>query len=448
MSDLDSSQESTSESENNERPLDNPPNINNQTTNFQCFLVISYQDFKLGIAFYRPGSDKLELLHEVHEYYDFNYIKTILHKVQPTDVIISSKVDTQLVNYLKVFSLSINETEQDSDVDVPPNISIESDEYVYAAYDRNPNTRLSAQNIEINTKIDTKLDEWKVIFNKLPEVLNRVMVNESDEDNSILALQFRNLTNLYVPQIGFLLAVPLVEAQKVPDLQLFGLEAIFCANDRVFCKNKKTKEFDTYYGDIVFNISEQSRKVLIGCRNFIIERKKTIKASTSLCAQLDAMIAMADTASKYKYTRPTLNVCGTTQIDDGRHPLYELLDQSFVPNPFSSSEDDGKICIVFGPNNCGKSVYLKQVSLIIYLAHIGSFVPAKKADIKIVDQIFTRIRTPESISSQLSAFKHDLNQIIMAIKYASKHSFVVIDFFGSNIKVPNKSSTDLVDELT
>ena len=685
MSDVDSSQESTSESESNERPLDNPPNINNQTTNFQCFLVISYQDFKLGIAFYRLGSDKLELLHEVHEYYDFNYIKTILHKVQPTDVIISSKVDTQLVNYLKVFSLSINETEQDSDADVPPNISIESDEYVYAAYDRNPNTRLSArfklhilsrrffnydscknrvlsmnlpsianmidlnerfiyltaninfsetntlkslgvllyfleknasfnypnfsefgyfnfyyvtmdqatydsleifqqewhpstlkkgiykkeglsvfgifnscasklgsfylkkifqqpitdfaslnqrqdvieffthpssqnikdllnehlkhvkdispiinrfkastfkfcdfevllgvisnmifirniianfdkkfnlfsqitrafteeleeicqclqttidfnnsseENIEINTKIDTKLDEWKVIFNKLPEVLNRVMVNESDEDNSILALQFRNLTNLYVPQIGFLLAVPLVEAQKVPDLQLFGLEAIFCANDRVFCKNKKTKEFDTYYGDIVFNISEQSRKVLIGCRNFIIERKKTIKASTSLCAQLDAMIAMADTASKYKYTRPTLNVCGTTQIDDGRHPLYELLDQSFVPNPFSSSEDDGKICIVFGPNNCGKSVYLKQVSLIIYLAHIGSFVPAKKADIKIVDQIFTRIRTPESISSQLSAFKHDLNQIIMAIKYASKHSFVVIDFFG------------------
>lgn len=671
--------------------LQNTQNNNDQTHDFQCFLAISYHDFKLGIAFYRPGYNHgFELLHEVHEYYDFSYVKTVLEQVQPTDVIISSKVDIQLVNYLKVFSLSINESEEaDSGADIlpnnPVNISIESDEYVYAAYNYDQNTRLSArfklhilsnrffnyeacknrvlsmnlpsmanmidrnerfiyltanmnlaetntvkslgvllyfiekncsfntcsnlsnisyfnflyvtmdqstfnsleifqqewhpstlkkgiykkeglsvfgifnicasklgsfhlrklfqqpitdfesliqrqdvieffthpssqntkellfqhlkhikdvspiltrfkastfkfcdfqvllgvfsnmifirniiasvnckkldlftqithsvtdeleeichclqttidfdssndENIEINTKIDTKLDKWKMLFNKLPQVLNRVMVNESDENNGVLAFKFRNLTNLYVPQIGFLLAIPIVEAQQVADLEeLFGLEAIFCANDRAFCKNKKMKEFDTYYGDIVFNIAEQSRKVLIACRNFIMERKKTIKSSISLCAQLDAMISMAETASKYKYTRPVLNVCGTTTIEDGRHPLYELLDQSFVPNPF---DDEGKICIVFGPNNCGKSVYLKQVSIIIYLAHIGSFVPAKFAKIKIVDQIFTRIQTPESISSQLSAFKHDLDQIIMATKYATSHSLVVIDFFG------------------
>lgn len=685
------SQLPSSECSSYQTQLTSTRNNNDTTHNLQCFLVISYHDLKLGIAFYRPEFEQgFELLHEVYEYYDFNFVKTILEQVQPTDVITSSKVDIQLVNYLKVFSLIINESEDaDSDVDIlpnkPANVSIESDEYAYAAYSHDQNTRLSArfklhilsnrffnyetcknrilsmnlsnmanmidrnerfiyltanmnfaetntvkslgvllyflekncsfntcsslssisyfnllyvtmdqstfnsleifqqewhpstlkkgiykkeglsvfgifnscasklgsihlrkifqqpitdfenlttrqnvieffthpssqnikellfqrlkhikdvspiltrfkastfkfcdfqvllgvisnmifirniianancknlalftqiahsitdeleeichclqttidydnsidENIEINTKIDTKLDKWKMLFNKLPQVLNRVMVNESEQDNSVLALKFCNLTNLYVPQIGFLLAIPLAEAQKVADLEeLCGLEAIFCANDRAFCKNKKMKEFDTYYGDIVFNIAEQSRKVLIGCRNFIMERKKTIKTSISLCSQLDAMIAMAATASKYKYTRPVLNVCGTTKIEDGRHPLYELLDQSFVPNPF---DDEGKICVVFGPNNCGKSVYLKQVSLIIYLAHIGSFVPAKFAKIRIVDQIFTRIQTPESISSQLSAFKHDLDQIIMATKYATKHSLVVIDFFG------------------
>ena len=661
--------------------------IEEDIANLESYLVITYHDYKLGIAVHRIGYDKIELLHEVYEYYDFSYIKIILHKIEPTDVVISSKCDPCLVNFLKAFSLNINEPNPENEL--LPDTSIESDDSAYAGYhvpeadnqtnfrfklhilsnrlflyeqcktrvlsmnlpqmanmidtnerfiyltsninfsqintirslgvllyvlEKNPSfnncvsrgggdintfaylnfhyvtidqttfealeifqqewhpstmkkgiykkeglsvfgifnicssklgslqlkkifqqpitdydilverqitieyfiipanknfkdilvdslkqikditpifNRFKSFNfqfcdfellrsiivnmihirnsiakvdhkltlfsqitkvftneldeicnclrmiidfdksvkngIEIHAGIDDELDDLRMMINNLPEILNRVLLDESEENN-LLALNLNNLTNVYVPQIGFLLAIPLMEAQKVPNPEDYGLETIFCANDRTFYKNKKMKEFDTYYGDITFNIAEQTRKVLVRCTEFIFQRKKTIKSSILLCAQLDAMIAMAQTAINYNYVRPTLNCSGAIKIEQGRHPLYELIGSSFTPNPFVSG--DSKMALVFGPNNCGKSVYLKQVSLIIYLAHIGSCVPASSAEITIVDQILTRIRTPESISTQLSSFKHDLNQIIMATKYASSKSLVVIDFFG------------------
>ncbi|XP_039278184.1 DNA mismatch repair protein MSH5-like [Nilaparvata lugens] len=126
---------------------------------------------------------------------------------------------------------------------------------------------------------------------------------------------------------------------------------------------------------------------------------------------------MAQVAKQNGYCRPELidSEDQLIEIVDGRHPLQEMYVDNFICNDTSSSREAGLVKIIMGPNSSGKSVYLKQVALIAYLAHTGSFVPATSARIGILDQIHTRIQTTESVSTQLSAFLIDIRQMTLSI---------------------------------
>ncbi|KAI2802761.1 hypothetical protein RDWZM_001051 [Blomia tropicalis] len=290
--------------------------------------------------------------------------------------------------------------------------------------------------VEILSNIDTTLDELKSTFNRLPFVLKNTKSLEEmyiSNDQSQTCIDQSLLNNVYIPQLGFLIMIPLVYAQSIQNIEKYGLEMAFCANDMAYYKNDIMRNYDCWFGDIKSDINDRTQLILKEIKNEILNKKQSLKFSMVICAQLDAYIAMSQTAIDNNFVRPKLNCREMMKIVEGRHPLYELVDGTFVANSYQSCLDNSqceKVMIVYGANHCGKTVYLKQVCLIIYLAHIGSFVPAKYADISIVDQIYTRIRTPESISTQMSAFKNDLNQIIMANKYATQRSLVVIDCFG------------------
>lgn len=129
-------------------------------------------------------------------------------------------------------------------------------------------------------------------------------------------------------------------------------------------------------------------------------------------------------------------------IEGGRHPLQELTVPSFVPNDTmiiggpgdrGDHDDDAtgpSMLIMTGPNYSGKSVLLKQIAVIVYLAHIGSFVPCEKATIGLTDKILTRIATRESVSRAQSAFMIDLQQVALATTLATRRSLIIIDEFG------------------
>lgn len=152
------------------------------------------------------------------------------------------------------------------------------------------------------------------------------------------------------------------------------------------------------------------------------------------------MLALAIGADKYNWTAPQMTKADIIQIENGRHPLQELVVPSFVPNNTDLADghetsrqeepEPAQMLVLTGPNHSGKSIYLKQVAIIVYLSHIGSFVPAERAVIGITDKILTRISTRESVCRTESAFAIDLKQVAQAMRCSTRQSLVLIDEFG------------------
>jgi DNA mismatch repair protein MSH5 len=186
----------------------------------------------------------------------------------------------------------------------------------------------------------------------------------------------------------------------------------------------------------------------------VLEHEKIIIAASDLCGELDSLVALALGARKYQLTPPHVTSANVISIIGGRHPLQELTVPAYIANDCSitggagdEDEDDPlplSLCsaslqesvekpsmlIMTGPNYSGKSVYLKQNALIVYMAHIGSFVPAEKAVIGLTDKILTRIATRETVSRNQSAFMIDLQQVALSMTLATRRSLVIIDEFG------------------
>lgn len=121
---------------------------------------------------------------------------------------------------------------------------------------------------------------------------------------------------------------------------------------------------------------------------------------------------MAQVAKERDYIRPTLNNDNYHAIEDGKHPLLEDCSNNFVPNDYHSGGDNARIKIMTGPNASGKSIYLKQTAILVYLAHVGSFIPAKKASIGMLYSIHCRLHSSESASIRMSAFTIDIEQVV------------------------------------
>ncbi|XP_055956684.1 mutS protein homolog 5-like isoform X2 [Patella vulgata] len=165
-------------------------------------------------------------------------------------------------------------------------------------------------------------------------------------------------------------------------------------------------------------------------QNTILEHSQVIYDVMEYTAELDCLMALSTCAREFRYVRPQMVKEDIIDVQSGRHPVQEICCSQFVPNDYCSKNGEGKIKILTGPNACGKSVYLKQVALIVYMSHIGSFVPAESATIGTVDRIFTRIKSLESVSIGLSTFMLDISQMSEALNCATNRSLVMVDEFG------------------
>lgn len=160
-----------------------------------------------------------------------------------------------------------------------------------------------------------------------------------------------------------------------------------------------------------------------------IGRMKKVALNIS---ELDSLSALAITALENNYCKPSITEDGNINIEEGRHPVIEKLISSgtFVSNDTYIDTNENMLLLITGPNMAGKSTYMRQVALITLLAHIGSFVPAKKASISVCDRIFTRIGASDDLSAGKSTFMVEMWEVSNILKSASNKSLVLLDEVG------------------
>ena len=148
-------------------------------------------------------------------------------------------------------------------------------------------------------------------------------------------------------------------------------------------------------------------------RNMIAQEVERIQKTARAIAKLDAYLSMALVASRNQYVRPKINTRGVIDIKDGRHPVVEkmITNDMFIPNDTYLDNGKNRISVITGPNMAGKSTYMRQTALIVLMAQIGSFVPASKANIGIVDRIFTRVGASDDLASGQSTFMVEMTEV-------------------------------------
>ncbi|MDL2258351.1 DNA mismatch repair protein MutS [Eubacteriales bacterium OttesenSCG-928-K08] len=173
-----------------------------------------------------------------------------------------------------------------------------------------------------------------------------------------------------------------------------------------------------------YTLFTQIREKLLG----VIPR---LQHTAALIAQLDAVQALAQVASDHNYCRPGIADDGEISIVNGRHPVVErYVKDGFIPNNASLDQHENRLIILTGPNMAGKSTYMRQVALIVLLAHIGSFVPADEASICIVDRIFTRVGASDDLAAGQSTFMVEMSEMANILHNATPKSLLLLDEIG------------------
>ena len=202
------------------------------------------------------------------------------------------------------------------------------------------------------------------------------------------------------------------------------------SNERYF--TQELKELENSLLTARERINELEYRVFCELRDYVAAQVTRIQATAELVAKLDVYCSLAEVAVRNNYTMPEVDASRQLQIVEGRHPVVEqtLREVLFVPNDTLLDDRDNRVAIVTGPNMAGKSTYMRQTALIVLMAQIGSFVPAKSAVIGIVDRVFTRIGASDDLASGQSTFMVEMTEMANILKHATAASLLILDEIG------------------
>ena len=167
-------------------------------------------------------------------------------------------------------------------------------------------------------------------------------------------------------------------------------------------------------------------------RDTVSARVREVQRAAGSVAQLDVLLSFATVAVERNYCRPVVDESGVIDIQEGRHPVVEhtLKDTLFVPNDTHMDENEHRLSIITGPNMAGKSTYMRQVALIVLMAQMGCYVPARSAHIGVVDRVFTRIGASDDLAAGQSTFMVEMSEVAQLLQNATRHSLLILDEIG------------------
>jgi len=302
----------------------------------------------------------------------------------------------------------------------------------------NPPTTIREGNL-IKTGFNDKVDDLRDI---LQNGKSYVLEYEKEQRkrwkiNSGLKVGHNNILGYYI-QITFR---ALKEIPKVPDDYI----------ERQTLKNAKrytTSELKKLEEKIVNaeeQISEMEYEMFCKIREKVVGKTLDILEAARNIAYIDVLACFAEVAEKYNYCRPKMNKEDKIIIKEGRHPVVEQINISdpFIPNDCYLDTNKEQILIITGPNMAGKSTFLRQVALICIIAQMGCFVPAKSANLGIIDHIFTRIGASDDLARKLSTFMIEMTETAKILNFVTEKSLVIIDELGRGTSTSDGQSIAL-----
>lgn len=238
----------------------------------------------------------------------------------------------------------------------------------------------------------------------------------------------KNLRIKYNKILGYFIEITKSNLDLIPDEYI--RKQTLVGSERYF--SIKLKEMES---KLLISKDEALRlqlEILNKLKNFLLNNIIKFQELAKVISEIDVLVSLSEVSRVNNYIRPKLNNVGIIDIKEGRHPIVEenYKNELFVPNDTFLDNDKNLIHIITGPNMAGKSTYMRQVALITIMAHIGSFVPAKAANISIVDRIFTRIGASDNLAMGKSTFMVEMNEVANITQNATKKSLLILDEVG------------------
>jgi len=273
------------------------------------------------------------------------------------------------------------------------------------------------------TGFNEALDENLYLMKSGKDILLEIQQRESEKTQiSSLKIGFNNV-------FGYYLEVTHTHKDKVP-ADWIRKQTLSNAERYITPELKEYEQKIMSAEEKMYQIQEDLwQKLILYLQDFIDPIQKNAKT----IAEIDCLLSLATVATLFDYHKPEINDTLTIDIKEGRHPVIERqlpIGQTYVPNDILISNDENQIMLITGPNMSGKSAVLRQTALIVLMAQMGSFVPAKKATIGYIDKLFTRVGASDNLSMGESTFMVEMNETASIVNNISERSLILLDEIG------------------
>ena len=270
--------------------------------------------------------------------------------------------------------------------------------------------------------VSAELDDLRRMAMHGKEILQQIQQRESESIGIPLKISYNNV-------FGYYIEVRNTHKDKVPESWI-RKQTLTAAERYITTELKEYEEKILGAQDRILAIEQEIYLQLI---QYISSHLKTLISNAAVIARVDCLQSFAHMACECRYVRPTLDDGKVIDIREGRHPVIERLmkvGDEYIPNDVLLNDKDQQIMMITGPNMSGKSALLRQTALIILMAQIGSFVPAKSAHIGVVDKIFTRVGASDNISQGESTFMVEMLESASILNNISDRSLILLDEIG------------------
>ena len=268
-----------------------------------------------------------------------------------------------------------------------------------------------------------ELDEIRKIANNSKQWLINLQQKESVKNN-IPSLKVK-----YNKIFGYYIEVTKAHSDKVPDY--FIRKQTLVNAERYFTEDlKKFEDTILSSNEKLLNLENKIFNELI---EFIISNSKNILINASILSKFDVMYSFAEIAYNKNYCRPKFYKKKKIELFESRHPVVEDLipvEESFITNDLDLNSELNQIAIITGPNMAGKSTFLRQIALITIMAQMGSYVPATKANLSIMDKVYTRVGASDNLAEGESTFLVEMNETANILNNATDSSLIILDEIG------------------